>query len=355
MQIPTNAMGIMFVRIDKGESARDNMGDWLVQQRIAQSISVVTEVVHKYGGIVGKTFESAMLSTFPKADRAAKAACEIQRALFADNSESTVTRTPMEIRIALNYGKMMVAAGNVAGPEIDIVVQLCDKAEVDQVVATEALIKALSDSEKKKSRVVGKFKSDGMKAEIELYEIDWTKLDPKESKPAPKKNASPKPAAEPKPAPAAKPKPEVTAVEAEPLDETESIEIAASDPAPQSNTGSTASSGKSAAGKNTLEVTYKHQQFSLSPDKPSLSIGRKVENDIVIDQAYVSRNHAVIELREEGFVLKNLGANGSRVFIGQSQLGERCREEMSLSGSGKITLGPPLDEAVDEIIYFKQA
>jgi hypothetical protein len=349
MQIPTNAMGIMFVRIDKGESARDNMGDWLVQQRIAQSISVVTEVVHKYSGIVGKTFESAILSTFPKADRAAKAACEIQRALFADNSESTVTRTPMEIRISLNYGRMMVAAGNVAGPEIDIVVELCGKAEADQVVATAAFFNALSNDEKKISRAIGKFKTDSMKSEIDLYEIDWTKA---ETKSTPKKEARPTPA--PKPAPVAKPEPELSAVEEEILDQTEAIEIVASEPASSSGSASTTSSGKSSSGKSTLEVTYKHQQFTLNTDKPTLSIGRKIENDIVIDQAYVSRNHASIELREEGFVLKNMGANGSRVFIGQSQLGERCREEMALSGSGKITLGPPLDEAVDEIIYFKQ-
>ncbi len=347
MQIPTNAMGIMFVTINKGESARDNMGDWLVQQRIAQSISIVTEVVHKYGGIVGKTLDNAVLSTFPKADKASKAACEIQYALFADSSESTVTQAPMEIRICLNHGKMMVAAGNVAGPEIDIVVQLCNSADADQILVTEKFFNALGADEKKKARCLGKLKPEGLQTELTLHELIWTDTEITESKPAPKKAAEPAPKAKPESIP--------DTAEESSLDETAAIAMPASEPAPAEPPATTPQEPKAAKAKRkkNLEVTYKTQQFTLNAENPSISIGRKIENDIVIDQAYVSRKHAVLECREDGFFLQNLGANGTRVFIGQGNLGERCREEMQLNVSGKFTLGPPLDEAVDEIIYYK--
>ncbi len=332
MPIPTNALGIMFVRIDKGESTRDNMGDWLVQQRMAQSISTVTEMVHKYGGIVGKTFDNAVLSTFPKADKASKAAQEIQQALFADSSESTVTQAPMEIRITLNHGKMIVAAGNVAGPEIDIVVQLSNTVEADQILATEAFINALGKAEKGNTRSLGSKTLEGMQSEMTLHEVIWTESDLQ--KPAADKTVSREkaPARE-------EPKPEAAAPAA--VAEAQPAEPVQEDKKPRLPTQ--------------LLVTYKGQEFTVDASHPELSIGRKAENDIVIDQAYVSRKHAVLAHGEDGFVLKNLGANGVRIFLGNAKLGERCREEMPLTESGRFTLGPPLDEAADEVISFTLA
>ena len=55
------------------------------------------------------------------------------------------------------------------------------------------------------------------------------------------------------------------------------------------------------------------QQFALRPRAPT-RIGRALDNDIVVGDASVSRHHASIEYRNEGFMLRDLGSqNGTWV------------------------------------------
>ena len=74
--------------------------------------------------------------------------------------------------------------------------------------------------------------------------------------------------------------------------------------------------------------------IDVSPDQKKLVVGRSVASDIVLDDASISRRHASIERREDGFFVTDLGsANGS--FLD----GARFEEEIQLRDGTELRLG----------------
>jgi pSer/pThr/pTyr-binding forkhead associated (FHA) protein len=82
-------------------------------------------------------------------------------------------------------------------------------------------------------------------------------------------------------------------------------------------------------------VILSNQVFPI--DKPVVSIGRKLSNDLVIQSAQVSRNHAEIRSREEGFFLVDLGST-SGTFVNN----EKIEESKIYSGDLILIANVPL-------------
>jgi class 3 adenylate cyclase len=81
----------------------------------------------------------------------------------------------------------------------------------------------------------------------------------------------------------------------------------------------------------------------VDADSGALSLGREVDNHIIVDNRRVSRRHARIELRRDKFVLTDTSTNGTWVlFEGQGEVVLR-HEELALRGRGFISLGHPYD------------
>lgn len=84
-------------------------------------------------------------------------------------------------------------------------------------------------------------------------------------------------------------------------------------------------------------------------DKPLVTIGRRMDNDVIIDSSAVSRRHAHIRWRYGRFILYDVGSRG-----GISVNGEPCREcvlrpgdLISLSGRVPLIYGEGRDETDD--------
>ncbi len=63
------------------------------------------------------------------------------------------------------------------------------------------------------------------------------------------------------------------------------------------------------------------QAFDL--DKPVITIGREVGNDIVLEDPQVSRHHARLAQQAAGFVLEDLGSTNGTTINGQRVIGTR--------------------------------
>lgn len=88
-----------------------------------------------------------------------------------------------------------------------------------------------------------------------------------------------------------------------------------------------------------LEIAFGTHTFELGPTRKRLTIGRTDESDIVINQRHVSREHAEIVLRGDKFVLLDQSTNGTYVRIASGEKFALRREEMTLTGAGRIFLG----------------
>jgi adenylate cyclase len=75
------------------------------------------------------------------------------------------------------------------------------------------------------------------------------------------------------------------------------------------------------------------QTFALSPNRP-LSIGRQLDNDVVLNHAIVSRHHAQVEQRGRQAWVRDLGSRNG-IFVNRL----RVKEEQ-LSDGDVVTIGP---------------
>ena len=75
----------------------------------------------------------------------------------------------------------------------------------------------------------------------------------------------------------------------------------------------------------------------LPLDKPIISIGRRVDNDVVLDAATVSRRHAQIRWRYGRFILYDL-SNRGRTFINSEKVTEHALQTGDVIGISNVKL-----------------
>ena len=81
-----------------------------------------------------------------------------------------------------------------------------------------------------------------------------------------------------------------------------------------------------------------------------MTLGRGKKVDFIVDDAMASREHARIACRRDKFVLTDQSTNGTYVETEEGVAYLR-REEMTLTGKGKISFGRDLAEA-QEVVSF---
>lgn len=118
-----------------------------------------------------------------------------------------------------------------------------------------------------------------------------------------------------------------------------------------------ASSSRPAPGPEaeTLRLRYQDREFLLETRSPPLTIGRDLANQLIIEDRKVSRRHARIERRPQGYYLVDTSTNGSFLTLtGQREILIR-RDEVRLDGRGRICFGSSSNDPQANRIDFEPA
>lgn len=101
-----------------------------------------------------------------------------------------------------------------------------------------------------------------------------------------------------------------------------------------------------------LLLHYRDVVVNLYEGKDDFLLGRRSRCDLVIPQDHVSREHARIVYRDGGFVLVEQSLNGT--YLQEPSGEERMihQETVPLQGSGYLSLGRPLTDNADHLVYF---
>jgi hypothetical protein len=101
-----------------------------------------------------------------------------------------------------------------------------------------------------------------------------------------------------------------------------------------------------------LELRHGTHEIELTEARPALTLGRDLQNDVVIGDKMASRMHARIERRRDKFVLVDQSSNGTYVTVeGEPEIHLR-REEMILRGRGRVCFGHAFSDVLDETLAF---
>jgi hypothetical protein len=101
-----------------------------------------------------------------------------------------------------------------------------------------------------------------------------------------------------------------------------------------------------------MRLRHGARDIELDEARPSCTLGRDLQNDVVIADKMASRMHARIERRRDKFVLVDQSTNGTYVTIEGEPEVQLRREELMLRGRGQITFGHAREDAAGETLEF---
>ena len=286
----------MFADIAGSTKLYDLLGDQLARAKVAATLETMSEITRQNKGTVIKTIGDEVMCTFPTAEDAGTAAWEMQEK-FEEEAESNTDGSPVSVRIGMHFGPAILTGGDVFGDAVNIAARMAAQAKAKQIITTQDTLDKLPPAMRASTRFVDHAPIKGKKEEIDIFEIIWQEED-------------------------------VTRM---------ATGMVINKPTPEAK----------------LTLTYNGQTIELSKLRPGLVMGRSQNCDLTINEKLASRQHVRIELRRDKFFIVDQSTNGTHVIIGDNPEEFLRREEIPLSGSGRISLGKGFSENPNEVVEFK--
>ena len=277
---------ILFADVVGSTRLYETLGDESARDLVAICLGVMRRATEQHGGRVIKTMGDEIMSTFADCDGALDAAVQMHAEIQA-HPALVVGGQQVTIRIGAHYGPVVVEERDVFGGAVHTANRMTTQAKAGQVLITEAVYRRLSLEWKSVSRQVDVSIPRGQHEEVAVYEVLWQREDVTSMLPA--------------------------------------IATITEQRRPFR-----------------IRLRYSGREILLDDrERPSLSIGRGDDADLVLSGNLASRLHARIEAGKHRFMLVDQSTNGSFV---RSAAGEESfvrRDSLMLKGSGSIGLGQP--------------
>lgn len=293
----TTNIAILFADVSGSTRLFETLGDSTARVKIADVLDKLTRVTKEHQGSVIKTIGDEIMSTFPTAEEAAAAACEMHEAMDEDVTEGSIaSSTPISIRVGFHFGPALMEGGDVFGDAVNVAARMAAQAKGGQIITTKSTLDMLTPITRASSRFVDRAPIKGKKDEIEIYEIIWQEED-------------------------------VTRMATGLLQDAPKHEAK-------------------------LKLNYSGKEIEMNKQRSIVMMGRSNSCDLPINEKLASRQHVRIELRRDKFFIVDQSTNGTHVSIDNEEPAFLRREEMPLTGNGRISLGKGFDENPTEVVTF---
>jgi adenylate cyclase len=297
MSPKTTNLATMFADISGSTRLFEILGDATARVTVSDTLELLTKVIHLHNGTVIKTIGDEIMCTFPTADDCANAATEMQETLEDANDMRDDGAPEIKIRVGMHFGPAILEGGDVFGDAVNVAARMAAQAKGGQIITTKSTVDLLQPIMRASTRFVDRAPIKGKKEDIEIFEIIWQEED-------------------------------VTRMATGMLQEMPKV--------PQVS----------------LEVSYGGKTIVLNQDKQGLVMGRSQACDLPVNEKLASRQHVRIELRRNKFFIIDQSTNGSHISMENSDDAFLRREEMHISGNGKISLGKSFAEGPTEVVTF---
>ena len=286
-------LAVLFADVSGSTQLYEILGDVRARGIIAHCIALMSDVTHRHGGTLVKTMGDEVMATFPDADAATEAACEMQESI---TGQMMVEGRRLAIRVGFHFGPTLCEAADVFGDTVNLAARLANQAKSGQILTSGATVDQLTGSRRTACRQIDFTEVRGKREQIEIHEIVWRASD-------------------------------ATLMRA-----------------PWATERRTSGRLLFVAGGTRLELGEGH---------PSLTIGRADQNDLVVRNPLVSRLHSRIEYRNGRFVLTDLSANGTYVMSDEGSESYVHRDNKELIGSGTLGLGETVSPGSPTTVRFE--
>ena len=273
-------IAILFADLGESTHLYEALGDERARALTASCLRRMIDAASHHGGTLIKTIGDEIMVTFPTADEAAEAASEILTAVQA-SSEADGVR--LGTHVGFHFGPVLHEEGDVFGDAVNVAARIVSLAKTGEILTTRQAVDALSPPRRALTRQIDRRSLRGREESLDVFQL------------LPKTEGA-------------------TAMIRVPFSED-------------------LSPGR-------LVLWLGQERFVVSPEHPSLTIGRDPENELVLPYSSVSRRHARIRLRHGKFVLRDESTNGTLVMTDDGRTIPLHREDLTLQGGGRIGVIP---------------
>lgn len=288
-------LAILFSDVAGSTSLYETLGDNVARKLIAQCIADMSDSIVSHKGTVIKTIGDEIMCTFPSADDAVRSAMEMQEQV-TDGVVVDGTPYPLSIRIGLHFGSVIHEKGDVFGDAVNVAARMAQLAKGGQIITTADTVKSLHPMLKVSARLLDRLSVKGKAQTMEIHEVVWQEDD-------------------------------VTHI---------ASGVVTNIPTQRAS----------------LRLVYSDKEVKLDANSPGFSMGRGSRADLMVEESLASREHVLIETRRGKFVLLDKSTNGTYVLDDNDKSTYLRREEMVLSGSGKISLGRDFAQNPEEYVRY---
>ena len=275
-------LAILFADVSGSTRLYERLGDSKAKRIVDRCLGLLRSEVERYRGRIVKHIGDELLCTFEDPQLAALASTAMQNALRQAASAGLFGEEQLAIRVGFHFGIVIQDRGDVFGDAVNTAARVVAQAKQHQVLTTKETLALLPPEVQSGTRFVDRFALRGKRHELEIYEVLWDVTD-------------------------------LTVAPDHLRDRT--------------------------PGDLRLQLRYQDLRIDLGPGRPSASLGRGRDNDIVVQDNQSSRFHAKVEFRKSRFYLVDQSLNGTYVRIdGDDEVCLR-HEELLLKGEGLISLG----------------
>jgi class 3 adenylate cyclase len=278
-------VAILFADIVGSTQLYESLGDDRASEAVQTCLKIMRQATENYGGTVIKTVGDEVMATFPSSDDAMNAANQMQQRI-TNAMRVGPDQHRVAIRIGCHFGAVVVEDRDIFGAAVHTTNRMTSQAKAGQVLTTQAVVEELTPQWRALARQIDVATPKGQSDEVAVFEVRWQ----------PEEATSMLPSIDP--------------------------------------------AAKAEGGAGRLRLRFRGQEIVVGDSgKPSITMGRADENDVVIKGNLISRIHARIDLARTRFVLVDESTNGT--FI-QPDGGEEVyvrRDSAVLSGTGVISMG----------------
>jgi hypothetical protein len=287
----------MFADVAGSTAMYENMGDVEARERIFKALNTMISICKRHKGNLVKTIGDEILVYFLDTNMSLLASEAIQKAMEDDRSPETVG---LSIRIGLHYGPVILEEDDIFGDTVNVAARivamtkarqiLCSGIVADQVKSVE-----LSNKTRPYDRISVKGKGNTLDVCMFAWELE--------------------------------------------SDITNMATANITNPFKVDAEGG-------------LLLTYQSQTSRLNLESNAIQLGRGKECDLRVDGDLISRFHAKIEVRRGRFVLIDQSTNGTYVRTLDGQNFFLRQDELTLFGSGVVSLGKNVDKSQQNLLYY---
>ncbi|MGD8574686.1 MAG: adenylate/guanylate cyclase domain-containing protein [Gammaproteobacteria bacterium] len=291
--IEERELTILFADVCGSTALYELLGDLKAQDTITRCLGIMTEVTRECGGRVIKTIGDEVMATFPAPDAAGAAAAIMQQRVSA---EVSVEQMVLRLRIGFHLGTVLLDKGDVFGDAVNVAARLASQAKPGEVLTSADTVDGMTDEWKSATRHVDRNPVRGRRESTVLHELLWERDD-------------------------------VTR-------------------------RATTLRGHLRSRRLRLVLTFRDCQIEVTEERPSATLGRSEQSDLVVRHSLISRLHARVEYRRGKFVLIDQSINGTYLVDEHGEESFLRREELPLRGAGVIALGRSLELESPEAVRF---